>query len=235
MPLCPGQEGDHPFKLEGDEMMAAQRYEDAVRLYSSLLDLQPSEVRVWGNRAQAYLYLGRFEEAERDATMVLGIDPDNIKAHYRRGWARLKLRTPNVKGGKEDLARVLSQEPGNKAARDLLQNFEERGPDEDAGVALTVVEDDSEDGCSWCPVSTMPGRDEDERASLDFWRKGEQFKSNEKWHDALGCFNRAAVANPLNSKNWVSIAEVHREQGNHRESEEASRRAACIALNQRQD
>lgn len=47
--------------------------------------------------------------------MVLGIDPDNIKAHYRRGWARLKLRTPNVKGGKEDLARVLSQEPGNKA------------------------------------------------------------------------------------------------------------------------
>ncbi|CAN0546737.1 unnamed protein product, partial [Ectocarpus sp. 8 AP-2014] len=63
----------------------------------------------------AYLYLGRFEEAERDATMVLRIDPDNIKAHYRRGWARLKLRTPNVKGGKEDLARVLSQEPGNKA------------------------------------------------------------------------------------------------------------------------
>lgn len=93
-------------------------------------------------------------------------------------------------------------------ARDLLQNFEERGLDEDAGVALTVVEDDSEDGCSWCPVSTMPGRDEDERASLDFCMKGEQFKSSKKWQEALGCFNRAAVANPLNSKNWISIAEV---------------------------
>lgn len=98
--------------------------------------------------------------------------------------------------------------PRVRQVRHLLENFEERGLDEDAGVALTVVEDDSENGCSWCPVSTMPGRDEDERASLDFWRKGEQFRNNKKWREALGCFNRAAVANPMNSKNWVSIAEV---------------------------
>lgn len=63
---------------------------------------------------QAYLNLERFEDAENDANLVLELDPENMKALLRRGWARLSLKIPNVEGGRADLSRVMSIEPGNK-------------------------------------------------------------------------------------------------------------------------
>lgn len=63
---------------------------------------------------QAYLNLERFKEAENDASVILELDPGNTMALLRRGWARLSLEIPDVEGGRADLSRVLSIEPGNK-------------------------------------------------------------------------------------------------------------------------
>lgn len=63
---------------------------------------------------QAYLNLERFEEAEKDSNLVLALDPENAMALLRRGRARLSLQIPDVEGGRADLSRVLSIEPGNK-------------------------------------------------------------------------------------------------------------------------
>lgn len=63
---------------------------------------------------QAYLNLERFNEAENDANVILELDPANTMALLRRGWARLSLEIPDVDGGRADLSRVLSIEPGSK-------------------------------------------------------------------------------------------------------------------------
>lgn len=69
---------------------------------------------------QAYLILGRFEDAEKDATVALQTEPYNTKAAYRRAKARLKLPQPDKGGACADLARVLSSNP---KAQEASQRF----------------------------------------------------------------------------------------------------------------
>lgn len=65
---------------------------------------------------QAFLDLRRFEEAEKDATMALESDPDNLKASYRRGRARFFRENPDKRGACMDLTRVVSKDPNNDQA-----------------------------------------------------------------------------------------------------------------------
>lgn len=76
-----------------------------------------------------------------------------------------------------------------------------------ASSELVLVEDDSDGGCSWCPVATEEGK-EDAKASLDFWTKGEELRKSKKWAAALVYFNRGVVANPQNAACWSSISKV---------------------------
>lgn len=76
-----------------------------------------------------------------------------------------------------------------------------------ASTKLVLVEDDSDGGCSWCRVATQEGK-EDEKTSLDFWTKGEEFRKSKNWAKALDYFNRGVVANPQNAACWSSIAKV---------------------------
>lgn len=70
-----------------------------------------------------------------------------------------------------------------------------------------LVEDDRDGGCSWCRVATEEGKG-DEKASVDYWTKGEELRKAKKWAEALVYFNRGVVANPQNASCWSSIAEV---------------------------
>lgn len=78
-----------------------------------------------------------------------------------------------------------------------------------ASSELVLVEEDSDGGCSWCPVATEEGN-EDEKAALDLWTKGEELRKSKKWAEALVYFNRAVVANPQNAACWSSISKVSR-------------------------
>lgn len=76
--------------------------------------------------------------------------------------------------------------------------------------AVMIVEDDSDGGCSWCPVVTEATK-EDEDASVSFWKKGEQRRNVKDHAGAVDYFNRGVVANPRNTACWVSMSEVSQE------------------------
>lgn len=83
-----------------------------------------------------------------------------------------------------------------------------------ASSELVLVEDDSDGGCSWCPVVTEG--EEDESASVEFWTKGEELRKLKNWARALECFSRGLVANPRNAACWLGISKVC--QGDRREA-----------------
>lgn len=62
--------------------------------------------------AQAYIEGGRFEEAEKDATSVLEVKPDNLKALNRRAIARFRRTIPDTDGARADLITLLTLKPG---------------------------------------------------------------------------------------------------------------------------
>lgn len=81
--------GNAEFK-EGKYRRAISCYDEA--LAALVNDIDP-EVRaaLHSNISQCYLKLGRYEGAEHEASIALGFEPDNRKALYRRGQARLHL------------------------------------------------------------------------------------------------------------------------------------------------
>ena len=103
--------------LQGNSSFQSGNYADAISLYSSAIDADPSNQYSYLNRSQANLKLGRWAElipsfwvvdskqacrwsqAEQDATKTLELQPDNPKALYRRAVA--KREQGNFEGARE--------------------------------------------------------------------------------------------------------------------------------------
>ena len=84
------------LKNQGNLEMKAGNHAGAVDAYTRALELDGSNLATRNNRALALLKLGQHEDAERDASAVLAIEPNNPKALYRRGAARRERGTSPV-------------------------------------------------------------------------------------------------------------------------------------------
>ncbi|CAE6459177.1 unnamed protein product [Rhizoctonia solani] len=67
------------------------------------------------NRAAAYLKLNKNEDAERDCSITLKLQPNNVKALFRRAQARVALG--KLSDARADLVAAAKAEPGNTAVR----------------------------------------------------------------------------------------------------------------------
>jgi hypothetical protein len=123
-------------KERGNEAFGSGEYAQAILLYSLALDkadelpdkgsekqLFPRDI-VFSNRSACFLKLGQHEKALDDAVRALEINPDNIKAVFRRG---LSL---HASGRYEEAMPILAEahklEPKNKQIKQALQFCEVR-------------------------------------------------------------------------------------------------------------
>ncbi|XP_005915889.1 tetratricopeptide repeat protein 12 [Haplochromis burtoni] len=87
------------FKDKGNEAYAQEDYETAVKYYSDGLaeikDMQP----LYTNRAQAYIKLGKYNEAVSDCEWALKCNERCIKAYLHMGKAYLGLKKYNEARG----------------------------------------------------------------------------------------------------------------------------------------
>ena len=67
--------------------MKSKDFKEAIKYYSESLKLNPNEASTYANRAQAHIKLKDYTAAKNDANKSLEIDPDYLKAYYRRGMA----------------------------------------------------------------------------------------------------------------------------------------------------
>jgi hypothetical protein len=123
-------------KQRGNEAFGSGEYAQAILLYSLALDkadelpdkgsekqLFPRDI-IFSNRSACFLKLGQHEKALNDAVRALEINPDNIKAVFRRG---LSL---HASGRYEEAMPILAEahklEPKNKQIKQALQFCEVR-------------------------------------------------------------------------------------------------------------
>ena len=106
-------------KNAGNEAMKANDYPLAIQLYSEAIELDPTNMMFYNNRAQAFLKVSRFAEAELDSTLVVDSNKrlPNLKALFRRALARKGINTArSLSAALEDLSAILKAEPANKEA-----------------------------------------------------------------------------------------------------------------------
>lgn len=105
-------------KEKGNECMKCGETNAAVQYYSKSLELSPGNHLVLGNRAQAYIGIHCFLQAEMDCDQALAIEPSYTKARYRRAVA-CKEQGKFAEAIK-DLEAVLKEEPEHKTAKGLM-------------------------------------------------------------------------------------------------------------------
>jgi tetratricopeptide (TPR) repeat protein len=107
------------LKIQGDENMKQEKYEDAIENYTDALDMKEKEdeYKVYLNRCLAYVKLEKYQDALEDATQACMLKQDNAKAWGRVGSCLFAL-------GKEEEAktafdRAFQLDPSNEEYKKL--------------------------------------------------------------------------------------------------------------------
>ncbi|EPY32473.1 stress-induced-phosphoprotein 1 [Angomonas deanei] len=74
-------------KDEGNEFFKADKYPEAVAAYTEAIKRNPTEHTAYSNRAAAYLKLGAYNDALKDAEKCVELKPDFVKGYARKGHA----------------------------------------------------------------------------------------------------------------------------------------------------
>jgi len=105
-------------KEKGNAAFKAADYPSAVGHYTDAILADSSDHTFFLNRAAAYLKLGKSEDAERDCIKVLQLNPNNVKALFRRSQARRELE--NLDDAQADLDKALALEPTNESVKNEI-------------------------------------------------------------------------------------------------------------------
>ena len=106
------------FKNEGNEFVRKGKYREALRCYGKCLSLDSSLVPAHLNSALCHLKLNEFQKAINACNNVIGKEPNNIKALFRRASANKMLESYHAAA--KDLKNLLELNPKNGAAIQLL-------------------------------------------------------------------------------------------------------------------
>lgn len=101
-------------KEKGNQAYKDKQWQKAVGFYTEAIKLCGSNATYYSNRAQAFLELCSYLQAEEDCTKAISFDKKNVKAYFRRGTAREMLGY--YKEAIDDFKYALVLEPTNKRA-----------------------------------------------------------------------------------------------------------------------
>ncbi|CAL4942526.1 unnamed protein product [Urochloa decumbens] len=116
-------------KAEGNKLYAAGKYEEALSQYDMALQItaeleSAEDIRsaCHSNRAVCFLRLGKHEEAVKESTKALELNPSYLKALLRRAEAHEKLE--HYDEAIADMKKVIELDPSNQQATRSLFRLE---------------------------------------------------------------------------------------------------------------
>ncbi|KAH9373432.1 hypothetical protein HPB48_009477 [Haemaphysalis longicornis] len=111
------------IKVEGNELFKVGDYKGALEKYTKALSIADSSDRavLLNNRAATNIKLLRYEDAVKDASEVLELNPTDVKALFRRSQACEALGKVNE--AFKDARQVLHLEPQNTAVQQSLRRL----------------------------------------------------------------------------------------------------------------
>lgn len=113
-------------KEEGNSAFKARDYRKAIELWTTTLEIDPDNKdvnsKVLGNRAQAHINLKEYDDAIKDSTEALRLDPSYLKAQKIR--AKAHGAAGNWEEAIKDYKAVAEVNPGEKGIQEDIRNAE---------------------------------------------------------------------------------------------------------------
>jgi len=120
------------LKRQGNTALQEGHMEEAIRLYSEAIRLDPDNHILYSNRSAAYAKLQEYEKALEDAEKTVTLKPDWAKGYSRMGTTLLFLR--RYSEAEEVYLNGLKCNPDNQQLKDglvdtrkYLEDYLERG------------------------------------------------------------------------------------------------------------
>merc|ERR1712156_527017 len=99
-------------KTEGNKHFKAKDFDKAIESYTKAIELDPEKDEYHSNRANIYLSMEKWSEAELDANKALELGKDNGKEYDRRAQARVGLK--RYKSALADFKKAKELDPKTK-------------------------------------------------------------------------------------------------------------------------
>ncbi|KAI9746541.1 MAG: hypothetical protein M1818_000254 [Claussenomyces sp. TS43310] len=113
---------DVALKNQGNKAFAAHDWPTAIDFYTKAIELNSNEPTYYSNRAQANIKSEAYGYAIADATSAIELNPDFIKAYYRRAVAYTAIL--KSKDALRDFKTVVKKAPNDKDAKLKLAECE---------------------------------------------------------------------------------------------------------------
>ncbi len=158
--------------VKADELMAQEKYDEAVKLYSVAIEINAEDPEIYNayfNRGQAFMFLGKVNEALVDYTDTIRLNPLFEKAYRMRGI--IYLNTGRYIEASNDFSRFIDLAPNNPSgyanrgsALLHLGNYDKAEVDLNRSIAIDPA-------CARCyniryQLFTVMGRDMEAQADL---------------------------------------------------------------------
>jgi len=103
------------FKNQANEQFKAEKYDQAIELYTKAIDSNGSNAVFYANRSISYLRTECFGYALTDASKAIEIDKNYLKGYYRRASAYMALG--KYKLALKDYEGIYKRKPNDKDAK----------------------------------------------------------------------------------------------------------------------
>jgi len=123
-PTADEKEQAEKLKLEGNELMRAEKFEEAIEKYTKAIELDSSNQVFYCNRAAAYSKLEQHYAAVEDCQRALDMDPKYGKAYGRMGLAYSSIH--KHKEAVDCFKKAIEIEPENESYQSNLKLAEDK-------------------------------------------------------------------------------------------------------------
>ena len=107
----------------GTVLMNNRNYEEANRIFTKIIDTDPTWAEGWNKRATVYYYQKKYKLSQSDIDKVIELENRHFGALSGQGMVQIKL--DNLEKALESYKKVLEIYPSNKAAKTLVNEIEQ--------------------------------------------------------------------------------------------------------------
>ena len=107
----------------GTVLMNNRNYEEANRIFTKIINADPTWAEGWNKRATVYYYQKKYELSQLDINKVIELENRHFGALSGQGMVQIKL--DNLEKALESYKKVLEIYPSNKAAKTLVDEIEQ--------------------------------------------------------------------------------------------------------------
>ena len=107
---------------QGSELVLAQKYIEASRIFTSVIEIDPTWAEAWNKRATVFYLLQNYEASQKDIDEVLKLEQRHFGALAGQGLVNIKLK--NYEKAIESYQRALEIYPTMQSPSIMIKEIE---------------------------------------------------------------------------------------------------------------